>query len=159
MIKAGFRWAKLGLFTGALVCVAWFAPVVAWAQDAGPLAVTLEALKPGVGAEGQPTLVAAVEVEPGQVLVYRATYKNRGEAELKNVAVTVPVPAGVVYVDGTARPAAAQASVDGKTFFDTATPPKDTPASAWRVLRWSPRALPAGESLVVELRARVNAAD
>lgn len=143
----------------ALTSGVFFAPVAVSAQEAGPLAVNLEALKPGAGADGQPTLVAANEAEPGQVLVYRATYKNRGEAELKNVAVTVPVPVGMAYVDGTARPAAAQASVDGKIFFDVATPPKDAPASAWRVLRWSPRVLPAGESLVVELRARVNAAE
>lgn len=122
-----------------------------------PLAISLATLTPVVAEDGKETLAPVGEAEPGQVLVYQATYQNTGDKALGNVAATVPVPASFEYIDGSAQPAATEASLDGKTFFPVGQPPEGSKTSAWRALRWSPRSLAAGKSFTVELRARVGA--
>lgn len=128
------------------------------AQQQSPLEIRLEVLKPGPVVEDRPTWVEATDAEPGQILVYRGTYRNRGSGELKNVVVVLPVPEEMAYIAGSAKPAAVEASIDRKTFFVIATPPKDTEPSAWKELRWSPLTLAPGAEIVVEVRAQVPAA-
>jgi uncharacterized repeat protein (TIGR01451 family) len=128
----------------------------AWAQQDSPLAVNLVVLKPTLDADGKEVLVNAAEATPGQILVYRVTYRNNGTSDMKAIVASLPVPAGLAYQEASATPAAAQASVDGKTFFDVAQPPKDTPAATWRVIRWAPHpALSPGKEFTVEIHARV----
>lgn len=145
-----------GLVLAALVAVTLSSSDLrAQAQPESPLEVNLVVLKPSLSPEGKETLVPSPEAEPGQTLVYRVTYTNRGKSELGEVVASVPVPAGLVFVEDSAKPAPARASVDGKTFFDVAQPPAGVLPAAWKVVRWNPRDLPPGAEFVVEIRARV----
>lgn len=138
-----------------VLAIALMVPVAS-AQQESPLGVTLVALKPALDADGKETLINAAEATPGQLLIYRATYRNNDATDMKSIVATLPVPAGLAYQEASAKPAAVQASVDGKIFFDVAHPPKDAPAASWRVIRWAPHpVLSPGKEFTVEINARV----
>lgn len=138
-----------------LLVVALTVPAAS-AQQESPLGVNLVVLKPALDAAGKETLINAAEVTPGQILIYRVTYRNNGTSDMKAIVASLPVPVGLAYQEASSKPEAVQASVDGKTFFDIAHPPKDTPASTWRVLRWAPHpVLAPGKEFTVEINARV----
>lgn len=111
-------------------------------------------------------LVPATEARPGDVIEYQVTYRNPGKLPAKQVDATLPVPpAGMVYQDGSANPAALLASVDGEHF---AAPPlkrdvvrngkhvsETVPPAEYRFLRWHLGDLAAGQSVTVGARMRL----
>ncbi|HEX2099735.1 MAG TPA: hypothetical protein VHF69_03670 [Candidatus Synoicihabitans sp.] len=121
------------------------------------LQVAMTVFKVTEDAFGNEALLPAEEARPGDVLLYRAAYRNSGKSALREVAAHVPVPPGLAYVNDSARPAAEAASIDGRAFFSIAQPPTPTPPPTWRTLRWAARDLAAGADFTVELRARVLA--
>lgn len=149
---ANLRGATLWLCLGLFLTV--WTPLRAADE---PLVVETTVMKVATNAEGQTTLVDAATAAPGDVLVYRATYRNTGATTLSELIATLPVPPGLVYVEGSAVPAAVAATRDGKTYFNLATEPKPEPISAWRALRWAPRDLSAGGEFTIELSAQVAA--
>jgi uncharacterized repeat protein (TIGR01451 family) len=80
----------------------------------------IEAVKVVVGERGEEIYLPADEARPQDVIEYRLTYANNGGAVVHKVSITDPVPAGVQYVEKTARTPRAGSvrfSVDnGKTF-------------------------------------------
>ena len=121
----------------------------------------------GKNAEGKEALLAADKAAPGDTLEYQTAYQNNGKSAVKSLAATLPLPAGLAYVAGSAKPANPQASVDGKTF--AAMPLKTmvkapngkleeklVPYSEYRALRWNLGDLPANEKVTVSARALVN---
>lgn len=90
------------------------------ALAADPIMGTIEAHKVVVGEKGQEQFLPANEVRPQDVIEYRLTYANNGAEVVHNVSITDPVPAGVQYVEKTAKNAgngSVEFSIDsGKTF-------------------------------------------
>ena len=90
------------------------------ALAADPITSTIEARKVVVGEKGAEQFLPANEVHPQDVIEYRLTYANNGAEVVHNVSVVDPVPAGLHYVEKTAKNAAntqVEFSVDsGKTF-------------------------------------------
>lgn len=135
---------------------------------AEPLTATLEAHKVVLADNGKEQLVAASEAKPGDVLEYRATYRNVSPKALRAVMATLPVPAsGVEYLPNTALPAGVEASIDGAQFaraplkrlvMNTDGRPQQqlVPATEYRFLRWPLGDLPAGASKTVSARVRVT---
>lgn len=68
-----------------------------------PLVGTLEAFRVVVGEDGNEVFVAADKARPADLVEYRLNYKNRGEAPLRNISITDPIPAGATYVLDTAN--------------------------------------------------------
>ena len=134
---------------------------------AEPLSATLEAHKVIRAADGKEQFVAASEAKPGDLLEYRATYKNVSAKPLRAVMATLPVPAsGVEYLLSSASPAGAQASINGAQFApaplqrlvklpDGTQQQQLVPAADYRFLRWPLGDLPAGASNTVSARVRV----
>lgn len=57
---------------------------------------------------------------PGDLLEYRAEYRNTGKTALENVVLTLPLPDRSSFVSGSAQPAAVMASTsDKRTIFRT----------------------------------------
>lgn len=123
-----------------------------------PLEVITTVQKVVTDDTGRETLVDAPKAEPDETLVYRATYRNVGPTVLHELTATMPVPPGLTYLEGSAAPAAIEATVDGKAFFRLNAEPLPAPTTAWRALRWAPRDLSPGAAFTIELRARVVAA-
>ena len=90
------------------------------ALAADPITGSIEARKVVTGERGQEQFLPANEAHPQDVIEYRLTYANNGAEVVHNVSITDPVPAGVQYVEKTAKNAGntrVEFSVDsGKTF-------------------------------------------
>ena len=141
----------------------------AFAADADQVDATLRAFQV-VGAGKDVKLVPTVQAHPGDVIEYQVTYHNAGKAPAKQVKATLPVPeGGMAYLEGSASPAALQASLDGVTY---AAPPlkrevvrdgrrqqEIVPPSEYRFLRWDLGDLPAGKSVTVTSRMRLGEAE
>ena len=137
----------------------------AWGQGRDPVETRLEARKVARAADGAETLVSADAAKPGETIEYAATYRNTGTRAVTNLAATLPIPTNTELVPGSARPANAMASVDGRTF---AAPPLkrrvvrdgkavevDIPVSEYRYLRWNAGELGADKALTFTARVKV----
>src|SRR6478672_1529447 len=69
------------------------------------LNVSLAAQKVVV-AEGKESLVPADKAKPGDVIEYKALYKNGGKTALHDLAATVPIPVGLSLVENSPQPTA-----------------------------------------------------
>ena len=153
------------LKTGIRASLVFILPLGLLAQSPPDVRVNLTA-KRVVVSDGQESLVSADKAKPGEVIQYEAVYKNGGKAPVKNVAATVPIPSGLAFVEGSTKPPAAEASLDGKTFAPLpltrevkneagVLEKQPVPVAEYRALRWMINELPAGEGATVLLRARV----
>lgn len=134
---------------------------------AEPLTATLEAHKVVIADNGKEQLVAASQARPGDVLQYRATYRNVSDKLLRGVMATLPVPtSGVEYLIDSATPAGAEASTNGAHYApiplkrlvklpDGRHQQQLVPPAEYRFLRWPLGDLPAGASKTVSARVRV----
>ena len=117
--------------------------------------------------QGKEVLVAADEAKPGELIEYRALYRNDGASEAKGLLATLPIPRGTQYVAGSALPRGVQASLDGRTFAavplkrtvktpDGRTVVQEVPVAEYRALRWPLGALPSRDQRTVSARVRVE---
>lgn len=138
-----------------------------WAKEKNDLEIALTAQSVVRDVSGQESLVANVSVEPGDVVAYTAVYRNHGAQPLRQLVPTLPVPAGMEFIAGSAQPAPATASLDGKKFepypirrthklADGREVTTEIPVSAYRALRWSAGDLSPKDALTVVIRARVS---
>ena len=130
------------------------------ANAAEALSVDLQA-KQVVTENGKPVLKAVSRAKSGDVIQYQAIYRNNIQKPMTDLALTLPVPANMVYVSSSS-PAPTQASLDGKKFENLPILRKvngkmvEVPASQYRALRWIVKTLPAQQSTTVSLNARVQ---
>jgi uncharacterized repeat protein (TIGR01451 family) len=148
------------------LCVAVLAaPATAIAQ--GDVSVALTAHRVSTSSGGQETLVSAEQARPGEVIEYRATYRNDGSGKVRSLVATMPVPNGMEYLPRTAQPTVVLASLDGKSFApvplkrkvrlaDGREVTRDVPASEYRWLRWPIGSLDAKSAETVRARVRVS---
>ena len=138
----------------------------ALAQDQNGLTAMLVTMKVVPLADGKERLVHAVEVRPGEVVHYVATYRNAFAAGIRDLQPVLPVPAGMQFVPGSATPPPTHASLDGRVFepiplkrlvklADGSMREEIVPASEYRALRWSLGDLAGGASTNVTARARL----
>lgn len=129
------------------------------------MAVSLLARKVLV-ADGREKLVTAERALPGEVIQYDARYRNQSKGTVRQLAPTLPIPAGMVFVPDSATPAPAQASLDGKTFAplplkrritrpDGQVVEEEIPATEIRAVRWQVGDLAAGGTTNVIARVRL----
>jgi uncharacterized repeat protein (TIGR01451 family) len=139
------------------------------AAAAGEVAVALSAARVVVGEHGAEHLVTTEAVRPGDVVEYRATYTNQGEATVRGLTATLPIPVDTNYLGLTATPAGVEASTDGVRFAPIPLMRKVTgkdgrerwepvPASEYRALRWQIAELAAKASQSIAARVVVPSA-
>ncbi|MEW6156816.1 MAG: hypothetical protein AB1813_05250 [Verrucomicrobiota bacterium] len=158
--QSGRRWLT------SLMAAFLIASAMAQLQ-AGDLAINLVAQRVVAQADGSEVLETAGKSKPGDVIQYRAEYTNQTGGKISNLQPTLPIPAGMEYIDAGATPAPDAASLDGKTF--SAIPLKRVvkqpgggvkeeivPAAEYRALRWSVKELGAGQATQVTARVRVS---
>lgn len=126
---------------------------------------------PVTQADGSTVLQPADTAAPGDILEYQVRYRNTGGRSIRSLTATLPVPPGTThYVDGSARPAADLASIDGQHYdriplhrrirrADGSEQMQRVPVSEYRFLRWQLGSLAAGQSITVTARMRVIAQD
>lgn len=108
----------------------------------------------------------AATAGPGDVVRYRAVYRNQSSGPLRQLAPTLPIPVGTEYVANSAWPLPAEASLDGQTYEtlpirrlqrrpDGTEELRAVPASAFRALRWRVGELAPGSAFSAMARVRV----
>ncbi len=140
----------LGLGLGLGTTVALAKP-----KTAPPITITQKVFKAEKSGARGAQLHSNERGKPGDILIYRTSYRNETKRALPNVVVTVPVPPGVAYVPDSALPAVASASRDNLNYFPITEIPSTAPVATWRSLRWAPRELAPLSEFIVEHRVRV----
>lgn len=146
------------------LCLALTWSVAANAAD--PVTNTLTVHHVVVRADGSESLEPAGEARPGDLLEYSARFANTGTAAARGLVATLPIPTGTVYVDGSAKPAGANASLDGANYAPmplvrrakAANGTESTvrvPLAEYRSLRWAPADVAAQSTYTVTARVRV----
>lgn len=143
-----------------------FADLAATASTA-PVEAKLVGFKVVRDAKNKEVLSPADKVAPGDLLKYQVTYQNNGKSALKQLTATLPLPVGTTYIAGSAAPANAKASVDGKDFAamplkrlikkaDGKLEEQIIPLTEYRALRWDLGELAEKSKIEVSARTRVN---
>jgi uncharacterized repeat protein (TIGR01451 family) len=136
------------------------------ARAASDITVVLTAQRVTV-VNGKEALGSAVQARPGDVIEYRAEYRNTGEHSVKQLAATLPVPNGMEYLPRTAMPNVLFASTDGKNFAPVPLlrrvklangreVVREVAPADYRYLRWTIGTLATRESRTVAARVRVS---
>ena len=133
--------------------------------QAGAVQTRLEAHKVERAADGKETLGDAQAARPGDLIEYTATYRNTGKQPVRNLEATLPIPANTEYVEGSAQPAQAKASVDAHAYgamplkrqvMRNGKPVEEVvPLREYRSLRWYPGELEPGKSVSFTARVKV----
>lgn len=140
-------------------------PALALAEE-GDVTAELTARRVVLSGAGAESLESAAAARPGDVIEYRAVYTNRGDGTVRNLEGTLPIPAWTEYLPGTAVPAAATASIDGKVYGPVPLKRKvkyadgrqeivDIPPAEYRFLRWNLGDLAPAARAEGALRVRV----
>jgi len=118
--------------------------------------------------DGREKQLPADSAQPGDILEYRAEYRNTGKTPTPQLKATIPVPAqGLEYIPDSASPPAPTASVDGRHFGpipltravtlpDGRREVRPVPVAEYRYLQWSLGELKPGASAVVKARMKVT---
>jgi uncharacterized repeat protein (TIGR01451 family) len=159
---------KHKLMNGALVLaltVAIALPVLA--ADTANVVVDLKGQKVVKGADSKEKFERADKANPGDIIEYKAVYRNTGKKTATNVLATIPAPLGTDYIPGSAKPADVSASLDGKEFAPVPLKRKvklpsgkeelqDIPYQEYRFIRWDIKTLAPGKSSTVSLRVKIS---
>ena len=139
----------------------------ATAKPAGAVEAKLAAYKVTRDADKKEVLSPADKVAPDDLLEYQVVYQNNGKSLLKQLTASLPIPVGTTYVTGSARPAGAMASLDGKNFAamplkrmvkkpDGKLEEQLVPLAEYRALKWKLAELAEKNKVEVSARVRVN---
>ena len=151
--------------TKASVLAFVFLTVVAQVH-AGDIDIRLTARRVLAKPGGQELLQPAESAFPGDIVQYDAVYHNRSARAVSNLQPTLPIPAGMEYIPDSARPAPAQASLDGRRFEPIPLKRKVTlasgkvreeevPPAEYRALRWAIGDLAAAGTTNIVARTRL----
>ena len=154
------RWLRAAVFAVGLLLGS-----AADSEDA--VTATLQAFRVEKGSGGAELLIPAIEARAGDIVEYQAEYRNNGTAAVRNLEVAVPLPAGMDYVPGSARPANVFASEDGLAFgpLPLMRSVKDAkgierlqrvPVADYRFLLWRVPRIDAESSVLLTLRTKVT---
>ncbi|MGC8743171.1 MAG: hypothetical protein ACP5T0_04760 [Verrucomicrobiia bacterium] len=155
-------YAKAGI---VLISLIFISALPVFSQTKGDLDINLVAQKVITTPNGKERLVSAEKAAPGDVILYTATYKNRGKGLIRELEPNLPIPTGTEFIPDSAKPKPAMASIDGKIFepvpikrkvvIDGKEVEKEVPQTQYRALRWKVDTLEAGKDFKVEARVKV----
>lgn len=140
-------------------------PKVEQKAEQKPITVELTQKKVVKDERGREKLEEVDGVRPGDVLEYRATYRNVGKQAMKGVAANLPLPEGLEYVARSVQPArGAQFALKADGAYE-AEPlmrkgadgrMQPVPLNEYRQIRWRLDELAPGAEAVVSARAKVE---
>jgi uncharacterized repeat protein (TIGR01451 family) len=137
------------------------------AADKGSVAVELTGRKVVKDASGKEKFESAEKAKPGDIIEYRAVYRNKGKKPVTNVKGTIPVPQGTEYIAGSAVPSPVTASLDGKEYAPVPLKRQvklpsgkeetmEVPYAEYRLIRWDLKTLAPGKNASVSMRVKIS---
>lgn len=134
-------------------------------EDSDQITASLNAFRVEKTPEGKERLIPAQHARVGEIVEYRAEYRNHGKTPVKNLKVEVPVPLGMQYVPGSASPADLAASIDGQHFAPVPQRAagrageknrrESVPVAQYRLLRWSVAEIAPESAVQLVLRVKL----
>lgn len=129
--------------------------------------VSLSSHRVSKNASGTESIHSGESAKPGEILEYRAIYKNSGKAAAGSLQGTLPVPDEMEFVPDSALPAGVLASTDGKNYAVAPLTRKvklangtlvnrEVPVAEYRSLRWNLKDLSPGTSVTVRARMKIK---
>ncbi len=142
------------------------AVVSAGMAGGGQVMTVLSAFQVAAGLDGREELLPAEKIGPGGIIEYELVCTNHGPGGITGLQPILPIPAGTEYLPGTARPAGALASLDGKTFQpiplkrmvkgpDGKLREEEVPCREYRMLAWRLEVLDEKKSATFKARVRI----
>ena len=153
-------------FIIVLMAAVFFAlPVLA--ADKGSVAVELTGRKVVKDASGKEKFESAEKAKPGDVIEYRAVYRNKGKGTVTNLKGVIPVPMGTEFIPGSAKPSQITVSLDDKEYAPVPLKRKvtlpsgkkemqDVPYEEYRFIRWDMQTLAPGKGSTVSMRVKLS---
>lgn len=131
--------------------------------ESGPLVAEMKVYRVEASEKSKVLLTEKDQVKPKQVLEYQVEYQNISTNSLKQVDLTLPIPAYVSF-NGNVQPSKdSYASTDGVNFAKfPLTRIEDgkrvnVPFSEYRVLQWKIKEFKPKQKIVVAAQTQVNA--
>lgn len=129
--------------------------------------VTLSAHRISTTATGKESITSGDSAKPGEIIEYRAVYKNVGSAAARKLHGMLPIPAEMEYSADSAVPAGVQASTDGTSYAaiplkrkvklaNGTVTSRTVPPSEYTSLRWNLKDLAPGASVTVSARMKIK---
>jgi hypothetical protein len=136
------------------------------AREKKELEIVLSAQRVVNDANGVESLTDAADAKPGDIVQYTAVFLNACDKDLRRIEPVLPIPDGMEYIGSSAKPAASEASLDGRRFAPVPLVAErriergveliaELPQRAYRALRWQAVDLAPGESITVKARVVV----
>ena len=165
------RWCLLGVVLSAASAHAQVLPQASQRPDVPPrheaVAITLQQFLVRDPAQAPVALDAATPVRPGDLIEYRALYRNQGQIPLQ-VTARLPIPVTLVYEAGSATQAHQVAQADAQfgseplqkavLRSDGETVLVPVPYADYRLVQWDLGTVLPQAQREVRLRARVTQA-
>ncbi len=105
---------RIGWVVGLVAIVAFLGVSAVFAEAEKEIVrADLQVFKVEVDSQGKESLGPGDVAKPGETLEYRTTYSNLTKEIVHNVEAKLPIPEGMEYLPGTAKPAEVKASLDG----------------------------------------------
>lgn len=154
------------LIVGLMIAGSTGIPKSLFAQGEKGVFAKLTVQKVVVAPDDKEQFLPADQAAPDEILLYTAVYTNRTGGAVKGLAATLPIPQGVEYLAGTAKPAGVTASTDGVTFqpvplkrkvksVDGTEREELVPTAEYRKLQWTVSELAADASFSASARATI----
>jgi uncharacterized repeat protein (TIGR01451 family) len=129
--------------------------------------VDLKGQKVVKASDGKEKFTSADAAKPGDVIEYKAVYRNSGKIAATDIRADIPIPLGTEYLPGSAKPATFKASLDGKgyapvplkrkvTLPSGKTEMQEVPSGEYRFIRWELKSLAPGKSSTFILRVKLS---
>jgi uncharacterized repeat protein (TIGR01451 family) len=164
------------IFIGILLLISNLPNYTGATPASEAIQVKLEAKRVVVNARGRELLQPAPQAKPGDTLEYSAEYRNVSRGTVSELVANLPIPVGTTYVENSAYPRGAEASLDGTTFapmplmrdsrtkdlLGTNDQPQPgsvreaVPLIEYRALRWQFPQLESRKTVTVRARAVLN---
>lgn len=137
------------------------------AGDKEAVVINLTLKRVVTDAKGKEKFEEAPKIKPGEVVEYRAVYRNKSKDTVKGLIASLPVPVGLEYIKQTANPNNVQATADGIKFekeplmrtvkdANGVEKQEEVPYIEYRSLRWDVGELGAGKKVEVSARMRAS---
>lgn len=150
---------------GAVMAMTIALPLAAQAPAKTGVETRLDLHKVTRTSDGRESIVEADSAKPGDTLEYVVTYSNKSAEPVRDFVATLPIPQATEYVAGSAKPAAAKASLDARAYDamplkrkvkrDGREVEEVVALREYRYLQWTAPELGANKSLTFVARVRV----
>ena len=146
----------LAIIIALILCV-----ITVYAAGDKVLKTELKAFKV-TSKEKKETFTSCEKVKPGDIIEYRLIITNISKKQITKVSPKIPVPAETIYINNSAKPNHAFATIDGSKYIEitAVTDPqnkaKKIDPTKFKIIKWEIDQMDPNESATLKIRVKVQ---